>query len=83
MRLDALLDGVAVLEAPPEPKVEVTGLAHDSRRVRPGDLFVAVPGRATDGHRFLSDAAARGAVLTALAGQESLDHRQQTVEIGP
>jgi len=66
MRLDALLDGVAVLEAPPEPKVEVTGLAHDSRRVRPGDLFVAVPGRATDGHRFLSDAAARGAVAAVV-----------------
>ena len=40
----------------------------DSRLVRPGDLFVAVPGTAADGRKFLTDAAARGAV--ALVVQE-------------
>ncbi|UCF10098.1 MAG: UDP-N-acetylmuramoylalanyl-D-glutamate--2,6-diaminopimelate ligase, partial [Candidatus Bipolaricaulota bacterium] len=34
---------------------------HDSRRVRPGDLFVALPGSRTDGHRHLEEAYARGA----------------------
>ncbi|HXJ23305.1 MAG TPA: UDP-N-acetylmuramoyl-L-alanyl-D-glutamate--2,6-diaminopimelate ligase [Polyangia bacterium] len=33
----------------------------DSRRVGPGDLFVAVPGSAADGRKFVADAAARGA----------------------
>lgn len=40
----------------------VTGIAFDSRRVKPGDLFVAVPGFKTDGARFIPDALARGAV---------------------
>ena len=33
----------------------------DSRRVRPGDLFVALRGERTDGHRFLGDALDKGA----------------------
>ncbi|HEX5580129.1 MAG TPA: Mur ligase family protein [Gemmatimonadaceae bacterium] len=39
----------------------VTGLCADSRRVRPGDLFVAVPGTSQDGARFVSDAVRAGA----------------------
>ncbi|KAA3608137.1 MAG: UDP-N-acetylmuramoyl-tripeptide--D-alanyl-D-alanine ligase [Planctomycetota bacterium] len=37
------------------------GVVTDSRRVQPGDLFVALPGARTDGHRFLGEAQARGA----------------------
>lgn len=33
----------------------------DSRKVEPGDLFIALRGEHTDGHKFLGDAAARGA----------------------
>lgn len=39
----------------------VTGVALDSRRVQPGDLFVALPGARTDGHEFLNAAAEAGA----------------------
>ena len=39
----------------------VTGVAFDSREVGPGDLFVALSGEATDGHRFLDQAFAQGA----------------------
>jgi UDP-N-acetylmuramoyl-tripeptide--D-alanyl-D-alanine ligase len=39
----------------------VRGGAVDSRLVRHGQLFVALPGERTDGHRFLADAAAAGA----------------------
>ena len=42
--------------------VEVTGLAADSRAVRPGDLFAALPGARQDGARFVAEALARGAV---------------------
>lgn len=43
--------------------IRLTGLAYDSRRVRPGACFVAVPGFHVDGHAFVVAAAAQGAVL--------------------
>jgi UDP-N-acetylmuramoyl-L-alanyl-D-glutamate--2,6-diaminopimelate ligase len=39
----------------------VSGLTADSRAVKPGNLFVAVPGAAADGRGFIADAVARGA----------------------
>ncbi|HEV3474190.1 MAG TPA: UDP-N-acetylmuramoyl-tripeptide--D-alanyl-D-alanine ligase [Actinomycetota bacterium] len=39
----------------------VTGAAVDSRQVRPGDLFVALPGARNDGHEFVDAAFAAGA----------------------
>ena len=39
----------------------VRGAAVDSRLVEPGNLFVALPGERTDGHRFLAAAVAAGA----------------------
>ncbi|HSR55481.1 MAG TPA: Mur ligase family protein, partial [Alphaproteobacteria bacterium] len=41
--------------------VEVTGLTSDSRAVRPGNLFAALPGTRLDGRDFIQDALARGA----------------------
>lgn len=40
----------------------ITSLAIDSRAVKPGALFFAVPGEHTDGHRYISQAVANGAV---------------------
>ena len=39
----------------------VTGAAIDSRAVRPGHLFVALPGERVDGHEFVPDAGGSGA----------------------
>ena len=44
----------------------VRGIADDSRRVRPGDLFVAVRGVRDDGHQHLAEAAVRGAVAAVV-----------------
>ena len=58
MRLDAVLNGLeyAVHGSP----AEVSGIAYDSRKVRPGDLFVAIVGQKTDGHEFVRDARNKG-----------------------
>lgn len=42
--------------------VEVVGVAHDSRRVKPGWVFVAIRGHQRDGASFAEDAVTRGAV---------------------
>lgn len=45
----------------------IRGAAVDSRSVRPGELFVALPGQRTDGHRFLVDAVMAGAAAVLVA----------------
>lgn len=39
----------------------------DSRRVKPGDLFVAIKGDTFDGHEFVADALAKGAVAAVVS----------------
>ncbi len=46
----------------PLAAIGVTRVHFDSRAVRPGSLFVAVPGARADGHDYIPDAVARGAV---------------------
>lgn len=46
--------------------VEITGITADARRVRPGNLFVAIPGTRLDGHAFVGDAVARGAAAAVV-----------------
>ncbi len=65
--LAALLEAAGLPTAVPadsgqDPTVVVTGVRHDSRAVRPGDLFCCVPGGTTDGHDHASAAVAAGAV---------------------
>jgi UDP-N-acetylmuramoyl-L-alanyl-D-glutamate--2,6-diaminopimelate ligase len=55
-RLDGRAIGAAGLAA-----ITVTGIAFDSRDVRAGSIFVAVPGLHADGHDFVAAAAAAGA----------------------
>lgn len=63
MKLTELLAGVGTEPvASSKAKVDVTGVTADSRTVKPGDLFVAVPGTKADGAQFAHDAIAKGAV---------------------
>ena len=45
----------------------VTGVTFDSREVGPGDLFVAMPGTAFDGHQFVAGAFAAGAAAALVS----------------
>lgn len=46
---------------PADWPAQLSGVQPDSRRVRAGDLFVAINGVEGDGHRFAADAVRRGA----------------------
>ena len=61
MRLKALLSGVALLGGFADEDVEISGISYDTRTIRPGELFVALTGYKTDGHRFLREAVKKGA----------------------
>jgi UDP-N-acetylmuramoyl-L-alanyl-D-glutamate--2,6-diaminopimelate ligase len=70
MRLRDLFSDDAVMDAQ-AGEVAVSGLAVDSRAVKPGDLFFALAGTKTDGARFIDQAIASGAV--AVAGEHPPD----------
>jgi UDP-N-acetylmuramoyl-L-alanyl-D-glutamate--2,6-diaminopimelate ligase len=64
MRLRDLFSDDATLD-PSAGAAEVSGLAVDSRSVKPGELFFALAGSRTDGARFIDQAIASGAVAVA------------------
>ena len=59
MRLSELARGLPM--SPDDVDPEITGITEDSRRIRRGMLFVAVPGSALDGHAYIPHAISQGA----------------------
>lgn len=70
------LRSVSLVAGAADPDVEalVTGITHDSRAIRPGDLYAALPGFTTHGAAFAASARAAGAVagLTDAGGGAAL-----------
>jgi UDP-N-acetylmuramoyl-L-alanyl-D-glutamate--2,6-diaminopimelate ligase len=87
MQLYSLLES---LEHPPlsihnaseqSEHIEIAALAYDSRLVKPGGLFVAIPGTHTDGRRYLADAAQHGAVAVLGPRIEAADLPLPYIEV--
>jgi len=58
-------DILAALDSPSlegNASVPLAGVSHDSRKILPGWMFVAMPGESSDGHDFIGKAVRRGAV---------------------
>jgi len=74
MTLGELMGPEAPLPAP-WLQVPIAGLAADSRAVKPGYLFAALPGSRTDGAHYIADALARGAaaILMPQGGTHALN----------
>ena len=67
MRLTKLITALPTVLSQTGGDTEIHSVVADSRRVRPGDLFVAIPGVNVDGHRFIPQAVKDGAV--AIVGE--------------
>lgn len=61
MKLQAILQGLEPLEVHADLSREITGICYDSRAVKPGNLFVAICGYDTDGHKYIPMALEKGA----------------------
>lgn len=61
MKLSELLQGVETLELHASPDTDIGDVSYDSRSTAAGDLFVAVRGFESDGHKYIGSAAEKGA----------------------
>ena len=61
-KLKDILYGVKLKAISGNRDREINGLTFDSRKARPGELFVAIRGLNSDGHDHLEQAVAQGAV---------------------
>lgn len=62
MSLREILYGVPILDSLGITDISITDIAFDSRKIKHLDMFVAVPGTQVDGHAYISQAIAQGAV---------------------
>lgn len=63
MKLIDLLQGIKVLKQVGDSDLEINAIQFDSRKITAGDMFVAVPGTASDGHDFIAKAIELGATI--------------------
>jgi UDP-N-acetylmuramoyl-L-alanyl-D-glutamate--2,6-diaminopimelate ligase len=74
--------GIADVAVAPGADLEIIGLTADSRAIRPGFLFAALPGAKADGRDYIADALKRGAVaVLAPTGDAPLSPRSGAVSL--
>lgn len=82
MKLGALIESLEHAEMiRGDTDLEIKGLAYDSRKVRPGFVFVAVRGHAQDGHAFLREAEDRGAAALVAESFEKTDFEAALIQV--
>ena len=79
MRIEAILQVIQSVTVRGDRTLDITSVAYDSRVVRPGSLFVALPGSRRNGLEFVDDAIRRGAV--AIVSEERLPRRGAATHI--
>lgn len=62
MKLNNLLENISLIKSVGNTSVEITNVQFDSRKVEPGNLFVATRGTTSDGHEYIESAIEKGAV---------------------
>lgn len=79
MRVKEVLKGMNTYHLHGNSDIDLTGISYDSRQVNPGHLFVAIKGNKKDGHGYIEDALARGAI--AIVGEEIGDIQTDRLKI--
>ncbi len=75
MLLHEALRGIVIQDRTGAP-ADVIGVQYDSRKVRPGDLFVAMAGGTTDGNRYIASALDRGSAAIVTDSREAFAHER-------
>jgi UDP-N-acetylmuramoyl-L-alanyl-D-glutamate--2,6-diaminopimelate ligase len=80
-KLKTLLEVLPSCQVSGEVDLTIEKMEYDSRRVGPGDMFVALPGHSDDGHRYVISAIEKGVV--AVIVQKDGDYRTQAKVVVP
>ena len=81
MKLAEIIQTVKPLAVDGPLDHEITGITYDSRRVVPGNLFVAFRGERTDGHRFVEAAIDRGAAAVVMEQDMGFSPRATRIKV--
>lgn len=73
MKLAELLRDIEVVESHASPELEIADVAYDSRQVTKGAAFVAIRGFESDGHKYIPQAAEKGASCVICEEKPALD----------
>ena len=73
MLLKDILKDIPLRGMTADPETEISGVSYDSRGTKPGDLFTAIVGTVSDGHRFISAAAEKGALVVLCERAPEID----------
>jgi len=73
MLLKELLKDIDILAMTADPDTEIGGISYDSRNTVSGDLFVAIVGTVSDGHRFIPMAVQKGAAVVLCQTEPELE----------
>ena len=66
MKIRELIDNDSRILVAGDPETEITGIAYDTRKIKPGNLFVCIVGTVSDGHKYIDQAIALGASAIAV-----------------
>src|SRR5579859_946655 len=81
-QLDALAESVPGARLIGRADESIQRIVFDSRSIRPGDLFVALPGTVDDGARYVVDAFHRGATAAVVERSELLPDGRSGIVVG-
>ena len=77
--LGELAGALGIPQDPEWKRITISGIAEDSRCIRPGHLFVAIRGYVDDGHKYVGEAIARGASAIIVDAQHRPDSLARSV----
>ena len=81
MKLKAVLSEIDGLKAKGNIELDITGIAHDSRKVKEGYVFVAIKGFETDGHKYIKQAIENGAKVIVIEDISKINKTDLTDDI--
>ncbi|HEX3030171.1 MAG TPA: UDP-N-acetylmuramoyl-L-alanyl-D-glutamate--2,6-diaminopimelate ligase [Clostridia bacterium] len=81
MILKDLISGLDVIDAKGDLNIEIGSVAYDSRKVKPGSLFICIKGYKTNGHEYIPYALKNGAVALIVEEDTQIEEAVSTIKV--